>query len=104
MLQGLKSAGITPTSVVIVGHTDSLGSPEYNERLSVTRANAVRDYMVSRGVPASVIRTEGRGESAPKVTEADCKAKGQAKNRTALIACLAPSRRVEVHATGEQRQ
>lgn len=89
--------------MTILGHTDPLGTEAYNQRLSLERANAVRDYMVSQGVPAGVIRTEGRGEADLKVTEADCRAKGQAKTRTDLIACLLPNRRVEIRATGEQR-
>jgi len=87
---------------MVVGYTDPLGSTEYNQRLSVARANAVRDYMVSQGVPAGIIQTEGRGESDLKVTEADCKAQGKARRRSDLIACYEPNRRVEVRATGEQ--
>ena len=84
-----RQAGITSvTSMTIVGHTDPLGSDAYNQKLSEARANSVRDYVVSKGVSSSVIRTEGRGETQLKVTEADCKAKGQAKTRQALIACL----------------
>ncbi|HXD05512.1 MAG TPA: OmpA family protein [Burkholderiaceae bacterium] len=102
MVQGLKSAGFRPRSVTVTGYTDPLGSAETNQRLSLERANAVRDYMVSQGVPANVIQTEGRGAADPKVTQADCKARGQAKSRNALIACLLPNRRVEIRATGEQ--
>ncbi|MDM0110775.1 OmpA family protein [Variovorax sp. J22R133] len=101
-LQELKAANFRPRSIVIVGYTDPLGSTEYNQRLSVARANAVRDHLVRQGVPANVIQTEGRGETELKVTEADCKGQGKAKNRTALIACLEPDRRVEIRATGEQ--
>jgi len=102
-VQDLKSAGVTITSMVITGHTDPIGKPESNQRLSLERANAVRDHMVSQGVPAGVIRTEGRGETDLKVTEADCKAKGQAKTRKALIACLQPNRRIDIQATGEKQ-
>jgi OOP family OmpA-OmpF porin len=59
--------------------------------------------MVKQGVPAGVIRTEGRGENDLKVTEADCKGKGQSKSRKALIACYEPNRRVEIQATGEKQ-
>lgn len=103
MLQELRSAGVTARSISITGYTDPIGSPESNQKLSLARANAVRDQMVSLGVPASVIQTQGGGENAPKVTEADCKAQGKAKKRSALIACLEPNRRVEIKATGEQR-
>ena len=103
VVQDLRSAGVTLTSMAITGYTDPLGKSDYNQRLSLERANAVRDHMVSQGVPASIIRTEGRGESDLKVTQADCKAKGEAKKRTALIACLLPNRRVEIQASGEKR-
>ena len=62
----------------------------------------MRDYLVSQGVPANIIQAEGRGFSELKVTEADCRAQGKAKNRTALIACFEPNRRVDIRATGEQ--
>ena len=91
-------------SIVIVGHTDPLGSTEYNQRLSLARANAVRDQMVSQGVSANVIQTEGRGETELKITEAECKSQGKAQKRSDLIACLEPNRRVEIRATGEQPQ
>ena len=102
MVQELRAQGVTVTSMAIAGYTDPLGSTQYNERLSMDRANAVREHMVSQGIPAAVIRAEGRGESNLKVTEADCRAKGQAKSRTALIACLEPNRRVEIQAAGEK--
>ncbi|MBS0450720.1 MAG: OmpA family protein [Proteobacteria bacterium] len=102
-LQEIKTAGIQPTAVSVVGYTDPLGSAEYNQRLSVARANSVRDYMVSQGVPAGIITAEGRGKTDLKVTEADCKAQGKARRRSDLIACLEPNRRVEVRATGETR-
>ena len=103
LLDGLRQGGITSIdSVKILGHTDPLGSDAYNQKLSEQRANAVRDYLVSKGVPAERITAEGRGESQLKVTEADCKAKGEAKSRNALIACLAPDRRVSLEVTGTQ--
>jgi len=49
--------------VVVVGHTDAKGSVAYNQKLSLKRANAVRDGLVSRGVAADLIRVEGRGKS-----------------------------------------
>ncbi len=58
------------TIVYIVGHTDSTGSAEYNQRLSERRARAVADYLISRGVSPARLRTEGRGESEPRATNA----------------------------------
>ena len=97
MVNEARQAGIkSVSSMTIVGYTDPLGPDAYNQKLSEQRAAAVRDYLVSKGMSSSVIQTEGRGKSQPKVTEADCKAKGEAKTRQALIACLAPARRVEI--------
>lgn len=58
------------TVVHIVGHTDNIGSDAYNQRLSEERARAVADYLISRGVPASRLRTEGRGEREPRASNA----------------------------------
>ncbi len=91
-------SGAAYSSILVVGHTDPLGSDAYNMQLSDRRANAVMDYLVSRGVPADRIRAEGRGESQLKVTEADC---AGSRNRAALIECLQPNRRVEVTVTAE---
>jgi outer membrane protein OmpA-like peptidoglycan-associated protein len=53
------------TEVLIVGHTDNVGSDAYNMGLSQRRADAARSYLVSMGVPGERIRTSGRGESEP---------------------------------------
>lgn len=102
VIRALRAAGFTATSVKVIGHTDPIGTDAYNQNLSEQRARAFADFLVKEGVPASIITTEGRGETQVRVTEADCKAKGQAKTQQALIACLAPDRRVEVEVTGVQ--
>ncbi|WP_332854125.1 OmpA family protein [Duganella sp. S19_KUP01_CR8] len=78
-------------NVVISGYTDRLGSDKYNLKLSERRANAVKDYLVSKGVAANRLNAVGKGESNP-VTE--CNDKKQ--KRADLIKCLEPNRRVEV--------
>ncbi|MDF3025525.1 MAG: OmpA/MotB domain protein, partial [Alphaproteobacteria bacterium] len=55
----------------IIGHTDSSGSTNYNEKLSVKRANAVRDGLIARGLSAEMVRVESRGESDLLVKTAD---------------------------------
>jgi OOP family OmpA-OmpF porin len=52
-------------AVVAEGHTDAVGSDEYNQALSLRRANAVRDYLVAGGIDAARIQVEGYGESRP---------------------------------------
>jgi OOP family OmpA-OmpF porin len=98
----VRETGFTATSIALLGHTDPIGSEAYNQVLSERRANAVRDYLVSQGISPSIITATGKGKSQLRITEADCKAKGQAKTRAALIACLAPDRRVEAVITGTQ--
>lgn len=56
------------TAVVCEGHTDSRGTDAYNQDLSLRRANAVRDYLIAGGIPASGITIEGYGESRPVAT------------------------------------
>lgn len=71
--------GVNVEVVIAVGHTDSVGTDAYNQRLSLARANSVKTYLVGKGVDAKRIRTEGRGESQPVADNAT--AEGRAKNR-----------------------
>jgi OOP family OmpA-OmpF porin len=81
----------------VVGHTDRLGSAEYNERLSRLRAGSVVNYLAQAGVPAARLASSGAGEGAPVTSLADCR--GNAPT-PALIACLQDDRRVEVQVDG----
>src|SRR6266436_958392 len=65
--------------VVVEGHTDSVGSHDYNMKLSERRANAARDYMVAKGISASRIKTAWYGETRPVASNKT--AAGRAKNR-----------------------
>lgn len=71
--------GVNIEVVIAVGHTDSVGSEAYNQRLSLARAQSVKAYLVGKGMDAKRIRTEGRGESQPVADNAT--AEGRAKNR-----------------------
>ena len=75
--------------VRITGHTDRIGSEEYNLKLSERRAQAVKDYLVSKGVAPRRLVALGRGMADPVVTCND-------QDRAELIKCLEPNRRVEV--------
>lgn len=75
--------GVALEVIVAVGHTDSVGPEAYNQRLSVRRAEAVKAYLVSKGIEANRVYTEGKGEAQPV---ADNKTKeGRAKNRRVEI-------------------
>ena len=86
----IKSKGATVVDIDVIGHTDSDGSEEYNQALSIRRANAVKDFMVSEGIDASIIDVSGKGELSPI-----------ADNRTREGRAL--NRRVEIH-VGVKRQ
>ncbi|WP_269533430.1 OmpA family protein [Chitinimonas sp. BJYL2] len=91
------------TRINVVGHTDRIGKDAYNQKLSEERAASARAYLVEKGLPDSMITAEGKGETAPVTTDADCKK--VMKNRKKLVECYAPDRRVEVeiYATVEQQ-
>jgi OOP family OmpA-OmpF porin len=65
--------------VIATGHTDSIGTERYNQKLSERRAAAVKAYLVSKGIPASKITTIGKGETQPVATNKT--AAGRQKNR-----------------------
>jgi len=80
--------------IIAVGHADRIGGDAYNMKLSVRRADSVKAYLVSKGIAASRIYTEGKGE---RQQIKDCKGTKVSKS---LIACLEPNRRVELEAVG----
>ena len=78
-----KTGGINLEVIIAVGHTDSVGTDTYNQKLSVARADAVKAYLVSKGAEKNRVYTEGKGEKNPV---ADNKtAAGRAKNRRVEI-------------------
>ena len=78
-----KVKGINLEVIIAVGHTDSVGGDTYNQKLSVKRSEAVKAYLVSKGIEKNRVYTEGKGEKQPV---ADNKTKeGRSKNRRVEI-------------------
>lgn len=78
-----KTKGMNLEVIIAVGHTDSIGTDAYNDKLSIRRAEAVKAYLVSKGIEGNRVYTEGKGEKQPV---ADNKtAAGRAKNRRVEI-------------------
>jgi OOP family OmpA-OmpF porin len=86
-----KLQGIDIEVVVATGHTDSVGSDSYNMKLSLRRANAVKAFLVSKGIPADRIFTAGKGETTPVASNKT--REGRAQNR-----------RVEVEVVGLRKK
>jgi OOP family OmpA-OmpF porin len=83
-----NAAGLLTTQervvVEVAGHTDSVGTEQYNQKLSERRANAVQDYLVSKGIKASRLSARGYGEVQPVATN-DTDEGRQANRRVELI-------------------
>ncbi len=78
-----KMGAITLEVIIAVGHTDAEGSDSSNQKLSVRRAEAVKAYLTSKGIEATRVYTEGKGESSPVADNAT--KEGRAKNRRVEI-------------------
>ena len=83
--------------IIVSGHTDRLGSKAHNQRLSLARADAVKDYLVGAGIDAGKIKATGNSGTEPMTKASECKGN---KPTPALVACLQPDRRVEAEVTG----
>ncbi|MCM5681647.1 OmpA family protein [Schlegelella sp. S2-27] len=92
-LDGLTAslAGRPDVTVLILGHTDSVGSEALNQRISEERANATKDYLIARGVAFERITAQGRGEREPVADNAT--ADGRALNRRVELLIAHPAGR-----------
>ena len=78
-----KTSAVALEVIIAVGHTDSVGTDGYNQKLSVNRSEAVKAYLVGKGIEKNRVYTEGKGEKQPV---ADNKtSEGRAKNRRVEI-------------------
>ena len=94
-----KANSLNLEVVIAVGHADRIGSAAYNKKLSEKRAASVKDYMVSKGIPANKVYTEGKGSTQPVTKPGQCKGGKSAK----VIACLQPDRRVDIEIIGTNK-
>jgi OmpA-OmpF porin, OOP family len=78
-----KVGGINLEVIIAVGHTDATGADGYNQKLSVKRSEAVKAYLVSKGIEKNRVYTEGKGEKQPVADNRT--AEGRAKNRRVEI-------------------
>lgn len=92
LAQDIHNRKLSLKSIQIIGHTDSVGSEQSNRVLSFNRANTVANYLATRGVNRSIIRTQGKGESEPIANNKT--AQGRAQNRRVEIAIKGSSRQM----------
>ena len=88
-IAGVLSRNTAVVNVNIIGYTDRIGATKYNDKLSQRRADAVKDYLIQKGIAPGRLTSTGKGEANPVV---EC----SNKKRADLIKCLEPNRRVEV--------
>lgn len=88
--------GATLGMIRAVGHADRLGSEAYNQILSEDRAEAVKAYLVSKGIDPARMHAEGRGATQPVTSRGECAGGKSAQ----VIACLQPDRRVGIEVAG----
>ena len=89
-VNNVKTSNVAPSNITVVGHTDSIGSEAYNQKLSVNRANSVASYLASQGMNRGMMQVSGRGETQPV-----------ASNKTK--AGRAANRRVDIRVTGQRK-
>ena len=97
-----RIAGVDIEVILSTGYADRIGKPAYNEKLSQRRADAVKAYLVQKGVDAALIKTEGKGSADPVVNCPNPSKAGQIKNFRALVDCLQPNRRAVVEVVGSR--
>jgi OOP family OmpA-OmpF porin len=89
--------GMKYDMIVVRGNTDRIGTEAYNQKLSVRRAETVRDYLIVGGIAAVKLDTSGVGESQPDTKSKQC---NNMADRKALVNCLQPDRRVDIEVHG----
>jgi OmpA-OmpF porin, OOP family len=102
LIAQVKGGAVTVISIKLIGHADRLnstGNANYNVQLSQDRVNTIKTYMVSAGVPASLITTDFKADT----TQIEACTKDKFRSNAELQECLLPNRRVEVVLTGVRK-
>jgi OOP family OmpA-OmpF porin len=91
-----KIHGLDSQSIVAVGYADRMGTDASNLTLSRERVDAVRSYLVAKGIAWDRVQTSAKGESRPSTYAGECKDANNAKN----VACMQPDRHVFIEVSG----
>jgi OmpA-OmpF porin, OOP family len=91
-----KIGGLDTQSVRAIGYADRMGSEAFNQILSEERVDAVKSYLVKKGVAADRVRTSAWGAARPSAAAAECNDANNPKN----VACMQPDRRVFIEISG----
>lgn len=91
-----KIHGLDDRRIVAIGYADRMGSDASNQILSERRVDAVKAYLVGKGIKAERVETSARGETQPTTSAGDCKDASNAKN----VACMQPDRHVFIEISG----
>jgi OOP family OmpA-OmpF porin len=90
--------GLESQSIIAIGYADRMGTDAHNQVLSQQRVDAVKDYLVGKGIAANRVQTSAKGESQPTTLLGDCK---DANNPT-NVACMQPDRHVFIEVSGSR--
>jgi OOP family OmpA-OmpF porin len=93
-----KLSGLDTQPVRAIGYADRMGSEAFNQILSEERVNAVKSYLVSKGVAAARVRTSAWGKARPSTAAGDCRGANHPKN----VACMQPDRHVFIEISGSR--
>jgi len=91
-----KIYGLDSQSIMAIGYADRMGSHASNQALSERRVDAVKAYLVGKGVKAERVQTSARGETRPSTFAGECRDANNAKN----VACMQPDRHVFIEVSG----
>jgi len=93
-----KIYGLDSQSIMAIGYADRMGSHDSNQALSERRVDAVKAYLVGKGVKAERVQTSARGETRPSTFAGECKDANNAKN----VTCMQPDRHVFIEVSGSR--